>query len=272
MSQMRFFTYLLIPLSVGMFPHLFQHWLTAKSARSFKLPIVAHPVFIMIVWVPCVLIGVWATTNLVPAKPPLPANPNAILAFLVKTQVGGSTAGSVLVGLLAAGILAAIMSSLDSQFLCLGTIFSTDVVLHYAGRDRFSDRQQVLITRIFIVAIVVITYLIVLLMDNPRSVFALGIWCFSGFASLFPLVFAAVYWRRLTLAGAYASVLATISIWAVLFWKSDFGGNRTYSVLIAGYETMPVVTIFAASLVAMVGVSLLTRPPDEVTLRKFFAE
>ena len=57
---------LLIPLSVGMFPHLFQHWLTAKSASSFKLPVVAHPIFIMIVWVPCVLIGIWATTGLVP--------------------------------------------------------------------------------------------------------------------------------------------------------------------------------------------------------------
>ena len=60
---MMFFTYMLIPLSVGMFPHLFQHWLTAKSAESFKVPVVLHPLFIMIVWVPCVLIGVWATTD-----------------------------------------------------------------------------------------------------------------------------------------------------------------------------------------------------------------
>ena len=55
---MMFFTYMLIPLSVGMFPHLFQHWLTAKSAESFKIPVVLHPLFIMIVWVPCVLIGI----------------------------------------------------------------------------------------------------------------------------------------------------------------------------------------------------------------------
>ena len=43
MSKTKFFSYLLVPLSVGMFPHLFQHWLTAKSAASFKLPVVAHP-------------------------------------------------------------------------------------------------------------------------------------------------------------------------------------------------------------------------------------
>ncbi len=34
--KMMFFTYMLIPLSVGMFPHLFQHWLTAKSAEQFQ--------------------------------------------------------------------------------------------------------------------------------------------------------------------------------------------------------------------------------------------
>ena len=49
-----FATYLFIPLSVGMFPHLFQHWLTAKSARAFKLTVIAHPLCILMVWVPCV--------------------------------------------------------------------------------------------------------------------------------------------------------------------------------------------------------------------------
>ena len=51
---LMFLSYMLIPLSVGMFPHLFQHWLTAKSAKTFRLTLVAHPLFIMIVWVPCV--------------------------------------------------------------------------------------------------------------------------------------------------------------------------------------------------------------------------
>ncbi|MEC8306127.1 MAG: sodium:solute symporter family protein, partial [Planctomycetota bacterium] len=126
MSKTKFLTYMLIPLSVGMFPHIFQHWLTAKSANSFKLPVVVHPLFIMIVWLPCVLIGAWASSALLvdPASlPKIPGteipNANAILPFLVSTQ-----AGPVLGGCLTAGILAAIMSSLDSQFLCLGTMFT----------------------------------------------------------------------------------------------------------------------------------------------------
>ena len=264
MSKTKFFTYLLVPLSVGMFPHLFQHWLTAKSANSFKLSVVAHPVFIMIVWVPCVLIGVWATTGLVPDRPPLPGNPNAILPFLVKTQ-----AGPVLGGFLTAGILAAIMSSLDSQFLCLGTMFTTDIVGHYS-KSEVSDQTQIKLARGFIIGVVVITY--VLSLFKPPSVFTLGIWCFSGFASLFPLVFAAVYWRRLTKWGAYAGVLATITTWIYFFREAGWGKNRSYTIDVAGYEVMPVAAIFLASLVAMVGVSLVTRPPEKATLEKFFGK
>ncbi|WP_168566332.1 sodium:solute symporter family protein [Crateriforma spongiae] len=267
MSQTKFFTYLLIPLSVGMFPHLFQHWMTAKSANSFKVPVVCHPLFIMIVWVPCVLVGIWATGNLIPAKPPLPSNPNAILAFLVKTQTG-----QMLGGLLAAGILAAIMSSLDSQFLCIGTIFSNDVYCHYKGD--VSDKEQVFLTRVFIIAIVAVTYLLSL--GNPTSVFALGVWCFSGFSALFPIVFAALYWRGLSAAGAISGIFAAIISWCILFWNGlqTPGGLREFHLELPlgdqRYEIMPVVVMVASSLVTMIVVSLVTPKPSDEHLKRFF--
>lgn len=267
MSQTKFFTYMLIPLSVGMFPHLFQHWLTAKSAHTFKLPVVAHPIFIMIVWVPCVLIGVWAASGIIPVPPAVDDNPNRVLVFLVKSQTT-----PILSGLLVSGILAAIMSSLDSQFLCIGTMFSTDIVGHYVGHDRVGDRAQVLTTRLFIIGIVAVTYFFSLF--EPRSVFALGIWCFSGFASLFPLVFAALYWRGLTKAGAYACVLTTIATWLYLFSQSGYGENRSYTLNVTLGETthqvMPVAAIFLASTLALVVVSLVTPKPSDKTLAKFF--
>ena len=267
MSKVKFCTYLLVPLSVGMFPHLFQHWLTARSAGTFKLAVVAHPIFIMIVWVPCVLLGIWATTDLIQLPPVVQKNANAVLPIMVK-----KLSNPALGGLLTAGILAAIMSSLDSQFLCIGTMFTTDVVVHYGGEKRFTDKQKILMARLFIVAIVALTYCFSLF--EPRRVFTLGVWCFSGFSSLFPLVFASLYWRRLTAAGAYAGVLAAISSWAYLFYLSDFGKNPRFTVNIpigeASYETMPVLTIFLCSLIAMVLVSLVTRPPSEKTLKKFF--
>ena len=61
-SRMEFLTYLFVPLSVGMFPHLFQHWMTAKDVKTFRPVVILHPLFIMLVWAPCILLGVWATS------------------------------------------------------------------------------------------------------------------------------------------------------------------------------------------------------------------
>ncbi|MBC8353284.1 MAG: sodium:solute symporter family protein [Planctomycetes bacterium] len=264
-----FFSFLLIPLSVGMFPHIFQHWLTARSANAFKLPIIIHPIFVMIVWVPCVLLGIWASG---PASGiPAATSENAILATLVQSH-----AGPVLAGLLTAGILAAIMSSLDSQFLCVGTMFTQDILLHNRSGEHLNEQQIVRAARYFVVAVVGVTYLLSLIL--PRSVFDLGLWSFTGFTGLFPLVFAAIYWRRLTAAGAIGGVLTVLVAWSVLFWRSDFGANPRYGFPEApvnlGVATLPplhpVVSIFVASAIAIIAISLITRPPSEKTLAKFF--
>jgi SSS family solute:Na+ symporter len=262
-SHLRFLTYVFIPLSVAMFPHLFQHWMTAKNARAFRPMVILHPLFIMIVWVPCVLLGVWAAGDFA-GKAIIPEgvaqNPNAVLGFMVQKLTN-----PFLAGLLTIGILAAIMSSLDSQFLCLGSMFTHDIVLHHFGEDRFNDRQRILLGRLFVFGMIVVAYLFSL--AEPRSVFTLAVWCFSGFASLFPLVFSSLYWRRVTKAGAIASVLTAVVVWMLLFWASEWGANRTYLFL----GMMPVTTIFAASSVALVAVSLVSRPPSAKTVERYFS-
>lgn len=268
-----FASYMFIPLSVGMFPHLFQHWLTAKSAKTFRLTVVAHPLFIAIVWVPCVLIGLWAAAMFaggdlfIPPKagPGSPPNANAALASMVKTLIESPA----LLGLLAAGILAAIMSSLDSQFVCLGTMFTNDIVAHTLGEKRFSDKQMVMIARAFVVVIVTVAYLLSMALLNV-NVFDLGVWCFSGFGALFPLVFAAVYWKRATTAGAWACVLTTAVVWSYFFYQDIVlgAGGAHGEYLVAGM--MPVAFIFLASAVSLVGVSLLTKPMSAEATDKFF--
>ena len=259
----KWFSFLFIPLSVAMFPHIFQHWLTARNARAFKLPIIMHPLFVLVVWAPCVLIGCWAAGSGMSFE-----NENVVLAKLVK-----EFASPVLGGLLTAGILAAIMSSLDSQFLCLGTMFTEDIV--HAYRPDMTDRSRVWCARFFVVLIVVVTFLLSL---NPATVFDLGLWSFSGFSGLFPLVFAAIYWRRLTAQGAIASVFVTGGVWFVLFYRSGFGKNVRYTFPEQTIEWGPivipqmlaVVTIFTASALTLVCVSLVTRPPREAVVKKFF--
>ena len=262
-GQLQFFTYCLIPLSVGMFPHLFQHWLTARSAQTFRLTVICHPICIFVVWVPCVLIGVWATGKGITAP-----SPNAILAKSVAVLIKDP----VITGVLMAGILAAIMSSLDSQFMCISTMFTNDIVVHTFGRDRFNDKQLLWIGRVFVILVVLLTYLLTLA-TWQINIFDLGIWCFSGFASLFPIVLAAVYWKRATKAGAIASLALTAIVWAGLLYYdlAHVKANPAHAgeeFLIAGM--MPVTVIFATCLLSLVLVSLLTSPPSSRTIRKFF--
>lgn len=275
MSVPHFISYMFVPLSVGMFPHLFQHWLTAKSAKAFKLTVIAHPICIMVVWVPCILLGMWAAGLFASGDlrvPPLPngaPNANAVLGVMVSKFMESK----LLVGLFSAGVLAAIMSSLDSQFVCIGSMFTNDFLIPLTGKDKFSDKQRVWIARGFIVFIVTITYLISL--SNPKSVFNLGVWCFSGFSALFPIVFAAIYWKRTTKAGVFASIIATVVTWSVLAYDAlalgkdaKIGKVEHGEYLVAG--VMPVTFIVLASTLAIVIVSLITKAPSNQTIEKFF--
>ena len=254
-GKAQFFTYLFVPLSVGMFPHLFQHWLTAESARTFRLTVVCHPICIAIVWAPCILIGIWA------AGYGLQSTPNAVLGKMLGVLVHSP----ILSGLLTAGILAAIMSSLDSQFMCMGTMFAVDIVARLAGPNRLSDQAILWTGRGFVTLVVALTYLLAL--ANPRMVFDLGVWCFSGFGSLFPLVVAALYWRRATKSGAIACVLATTVTWLMFFVRAEFGKASEHDALLWGM--LPVTFIFAASALALIVVSLCTKPPSSETVCRF---
>ena len=142
------------------------------------------------------------------------------------------------------------------------------------------------LSRGFIVAVVVATWLLSLV--TPTGVFSLGVWCFSGFAALFPLVAAAVFWRRLSAPAAVAAIVTTAASWAGLFWHSSFGTAKGYAFppLPGSYAALglglmgglghvlpplpPVVLLVGLSTIVLVGVSLVTRPPDEATLERFF--
>jgi SSS family solute:Na+ symporter len=257
-GQAQFLSYGLVGLSVGMFPHIFQHWMTAKAPSTFKIPVIAHPVLVAIVWLPCVMLGVWAAGQLsVP-----PAKANAVLGIMVAKY---ST--PLMSGVLTAGILAAIMSSLDSQFLCLGTMFTHDVVLRRKGGQPYDDARIIWIGRAFVTGIVAVTYCLSLV--SNRGIFDLGVWCFSGFSGLTPLVFGALFWRRTTRVGAFACVIATSVTWAALFGIDTFMSKGSQGEFLVG-GVMPVTWVCLASALALVAGSLVSKPPDDEHLSRFF--
>jgi len=250
----RMISYLLIPLSAGVFPHLFANWLAARSGRTFRPTIVLYPICLVLVWVPSVVLGVVGNIDF---PPPLEG---PILVHLILRHSGG-----LLAGLLAAGVFAVIMGSLDNQAFAAGTLFTQDIVRHYGFHDRLSERGQVLTGRLFVAALLAVALLESLL--TSRTIFDLGVWSLSGFAALFPAVVASLYWRRSTGAGVVASI-ATVAILWVSFFLDSLGSNGEYTVGETGL--LPVAFLFSGAVLSLVVVSLLTSPPPDRVLDRFF--
>ena len=255
-TPLQLLTYTCIPLSVGMFPHMFMHWLSARRAEAFRFPLMVYPLCIAAVWVPSVLLGILGRVDFPELKG---AETNPILVKMISLHTP-----EIVAGLLAAGVLAAVMSSLDSQFLSLGSMFTADIVRHYGFHDRMSERAQVRAGRLFVFGLVVIIYLLSLVAE--RSIFKLTVWSLTGFAALFPVVAAAVFWKRSTKYGAFGSILSVVVLWIYFFrlgWESP-------GYTLGGTGVMPVAAILAVSVLSMIVLSLLTQPPRESVLRKFF--
>lgn len=257
-QPLEMLSYTLIPLSAGMFPHLFIHWLTSSKAENFKFTIRLYPISIAFVWFPSVMLGVLGTLNFPGLKG---AAANSVLIKMIEMHAPG-----VLAGLLAAGVVSSVMNSLDSQVLAIGSMFTQDIVEHYGWISKKNERQHVLLGRIFAATFVALGYLLSLVTN--RSIFRLGIWCFTGFASLFPLIIAALFWKRSNKYGAFASIFSVIAMWLFFFIKA--GNDQNYTL--GGTGVMPVVLMIAVSSLMLIIVSLLTPALSEDRIKKFFPQ
>ena len=252
----KLFSYTLIPLSVGMFPHIFMHWLTARDHQAFRLPVIAYPLCVAAVWFPSVVLGVLGTIDQPGLEGPAA---NSILLQMISTY-----APDILIGLLGAGVFAAVMSSLDSQILSLSTLFTQDFVRHHRLGGSGEESGQIRLGRLFVVLLLTFTYLLSLI--TKRSIFGLGVWSFTGFAALFPLLVAALYWRRSTRYGAWASVITVATLWLYYFVQ----GWNTPGYTVGGTGLMPIAVILPASTVALIVGTLLGPEPQQELVDRFF--
>jgi len=275
-----FASYMLVPLSSIMFPHMAIMCFTARKVTAFKKTVVLYPLSIMAIWLPCVFLGAVAA-QLIPGIPP--ARADSVLLQMLQHYVP-----LWLAGILGAGIISAVMGSDCHQILALSTMFTKDIFDYYGGRKRFGERGTVFMGRVFIVVINSVAYLIAL---GRPAIFDLAVqYAFSGFAAMSPIMVAALFWRRSTKWGALASTLWVAACLVgigilehafagravpgkeVVVWM--LGGEKVLYLNAAGklaiWGFMPVAPMVLGSVAAMVVGSLATRPVGQATMAKYF--
>jgi sodium/proline symporter len=178
------------------------------------------------------------------------------IAHLLSTH---GVIAAIAAGVILAGILAATMSTADSQLLAAASGISQNLVRECMG-VKLSEKAALIVARI---TVVIISIVAVFMAGNPdSSVFEIVSFAWAGFGATFgPVVLLSLFWRR---ANKYGAISGMISGGIMIFlWKyviSGFGG------VFAIYELLPA---FIVAIIVNVVVSLLTKAPSKEVLDKY---
>jgi len=183
-----------------------------------------------------------------------PKDPETVFLVLAQILFHPFVAGLVL-----AAVLAAIMSTVSSQLVVCSSALVEDLFKIFAeksGRDtQISDKTYVRLGRLGVLIVAVIAVLLAI--DPSDSILELVGFAWAGFGSSFgPVVILALFWRRLTAAGALSGLIVGAAVAFVWGQWPPF----------ALYEIVPGV---AANLVVAIGVSLATYKPDAAVDAEF---
>lgn len=171
----------------------------------------------------------------------------------------------IVAGIFLCGILAAIMSTADSQLLVSASAVAEDIFKGVIKKDA-SDKKVMIVSRATIVIIAILAYIIAW---NPNSsVMSLVSDAWAGLGSAFgPLVLMSLFWKRTNLPGAIAGLVSGAGV--VILWD--------YIPVVAG-ETIKAATGlyslavgFPVSLIFIILVSLITKAPAQEIVDEFDA-
>lgn len=167
--------------------------------------------------------------------------------FMVLVNV---TFHPVMAGILLAAILAAVMSTADSQLLVSSSALAEDFYKQIFKPDATSE-DVVKIGRFAVVAISVLALLLALSPDS--SVLGLVSYAWAGFGAAFgPVIVLSLYWPRMNRNGALAGII--VGGVTVVIWKQLTGG---------WFDVYEIVPGFILSTLACLSMSILTKQPHE---------
>ena len=166
---------------------------------------------------------------------------------------------AIIGGLILAGMLAATMSTADSQLLAAASAVSQNLVKD-CFHIKITEKMSIVVARITVVVIAVIG---VFMASNPdSSVFDIVSFAWAGFGATFgPVVLVSLFWKG---ANRYGVLAGMVSGGVMIFlWKyviAKLGG------VFAIYELLPA---FIVAVAVIVVVSLVTGGPEQEVLEKF---
>ncbi len=229
-------------------PHILVRFMACKDKRTIKPAATIAIIWVAITMAAAILIGVLGGVYL-----------SSDLVFLADSeqvfmQVVKNLFPPVVAGIMLSAILAAIMSTADSQLLVASSSFATDIFKRLIKKDA-TEKQVLLVSKISMVVIAAIALVIAL--DPNSSVFDVVSYAWAGLGASFgPIVFISLYSKKVTCPAAIAGICTGAG--TTLLFKyvlAQFGG------IWAIYEILPG---FILSTIVILVVSKFTKTTPEM--------
>jgi sodium/proline symporter len=223
-------------------PHILARFMAIKSAEL--VPRARH---IALIWVAIALSAglLVGLEGIVLVDPPL-RGADSEKVFMVLT---GLLLNPVIAGICLAGILAAIMSTADSQLLVASSAISEDFYKGLLKPKKLTDERLLQVGRLAVVGIAIVA--MVLALNADSTVLDLVAYAWAGFGAAFgPTIIMSLYWKSANYLGALAGILT--GGLTVMIWKQLSGGPWGIFDL---YEIVPgvILSFIAFWLLSLIG-------------------
>lgn len=228
-------------------PHILTRFMSIKSFRQLPRATTIAMIWVLISLAAAVAIGYLAI--------PMYQNLSEAESEKVFIKMIGELFNPWLGGILLAAILAAIMSTIDSQLLVSSSTLTEDFYKLIIKR-KAPARELVNVSRGFVLVITVIAC--VLALSGNQTIFSLVKFAWGGFGAAFgPVILTALYSRRMTWQAALCGMLCGFTVmlgWYVAGWNKYM------------YEILPG---FAAGLIVILLINRILPQKSEKVLREY---
>ena len=236
-------------------PHIVVRYMSIRDPKEVKVARRVSLVWIILALSFAILVGVVGRGYLIVEYGGIPDGFNAEHIFVF---LSGSMFPALIAGILYAAIMAAIMSTADSQLLVASSSITNDIV----SKTKWAEKQDNLGKKLMWIArgivILVAVLAIILALYGGSNIMGLVSYAWAGFGAAFgPLMILSLYWKRMNLYGALAAMFT--GFFTVILWNTFLSSTGIYELLPG----------FILAFVVGVVVSLITPAPDQEVIDEF---
>ncbi|BAK14568.1 predicted symporter [Solibacillus silvestris StLB046] len=165
--------------------------------------------------------------------------------------------GVFVIGLVAAGAMAAALSTAGGLMISISSSFAHDIYYRIIN-PQASEQKRLLIGRISIVVATLLAGIIAL--NPPGAITQIVAWAFAlATGTFFPALVLGVWWKRANAKGTIAGMLVGLAVTLIYIFSAKYGGFTVLGIIDTGAGVFGAIAAFATNII----VSLSTRAPSQ---------